>query len=91
MMTSSTSNITENTQLALLYKCYGLLLQNIVLFEFLDLKHNFNYASFDHPKGKHGLALYFLQSRIYFICQFPSKTKIVIWPLIRGHQESKTR
>ena len=24
--------------------------QNMVLFEFLDLKHNFNHASFDHPK-----------------------------------------
>ena len=53
----------------------------------LDLKYNFNHVSFDHPKGKHGLTLYFLESRIYFICQFPCKTKIVFAckQLIRGH------
>ena len=26
-----------------------------LLFELFDLKHNFNHASFDYPKGKHDL------------------------------------
>ena len=55
----------------------GLSLQSMVLFEFLDPKLNFSHASFDHPKGQHDLALYFLQSTIDFTRQLPCKTKIV--------------
>ena len=69
------------------YKCYGLSLQNMALFELLDLKHNFNHTSFDHPKGKYSPALYLLESRIDFICQFPCKIimSFACKQLTRGH------